>query len=230
MVKCFVDDEDIHCLTASLLFETPYDDISKEQRAIGKLINFMILYGASPEKVLVRLLDQGITGYTAKTVETDLMDKWFSSYPGVNDYYKEAITELQQDEMARDMFGRFRRVPEVRSALRYVKEAGYRQGFNHFFLGAEQGVVKRAMELLTPLYKEFDKDYTCRPVLQLHDSIMFEVSEEIADVWMEVQRTTMEGAVKLVVPVKVDASLGRNWGECKYESMEELRNVVSKVI
>ena len=114
--------------------------------------------------------------------------------------------------MVKDMFGRIRLIPELKSSLKYVREAGIRQAVNDPIQSGAGGILKEAMVQLRPAVKEWqDQDVVCRPLLQVHDELIFEVEEEWLPVIAPQFQQIMVEAVELSVPVKVDVEAGKNW-------------------
>lgn len=117
-----------------------------------------------------------------------------------------------------DMFGRIRLIPQVKSTLPYVREEGDRYAYSMAVQGSAQGIIKRGMGELVPIYREFkDLGYTCDPLIQIHDDLVFHVQDEIRSVFAVAYKLIMENIVTLSVPLKVDMAYGPTWASMEGE-------------
>lgn len=214
MCQIFRDGLDIHTMTASRAYHKPPEEIDpKKERYPMKRTGFGVLYGITAEGLYDVFVHEGVTGFTVADCEVFIRD-WFRTFPGVRDYQRDVEAEARRTGMVRDLFGRVRYVPEVYSALPFVREAGLRQAVNAPIQSGAQGVIKEAMRNLTPLYREWrDAGYICLPLLQIHDELLWEVEEDILGVVIPQFQGVMVEAVELSVPVLVDFEVGDNWLE-----------------
>lgn len=213
MIEVFENDLDIHAATASKVFGLPIDRLDdKKHRYPAKRIGFGILYGLTPEGLLDQLILAGCEGWNLTKCK-QLIDDWFGVYPGVKVYFQNTYAEARRQGYVSDLFGRIRRIPEMKSAIKRVRAAGERQAGSMKIQGGAAGVMKVAMRDLLPVYKTFqDWDTNCRPLLQVHDEIVSEVSLEILPQFIAEAKRVMESAVELRVPLKVDCEWGFKWG------------------
>jgi len=214
MIKAFLDDQDIHSLTASRIFGIPIDRLDKmRHRLPAKTVNFGILYSISAEGLYDQLKSAGCEGWTVRKCE-GLIKEWFNLFEGIKDYFKTVDSEARRYGYVRNMFGRIRRIPEVRSVHFWVADAGIRQARSHVIQGAAQDIMKMSMAKMTPVYQGFQKQgYFCSPLLQIHDDLLYEMDKGIVEEFTKEQKRVMESVVDLPVPIKIDISVGDRWSE-----------------
>ncbi len=218
--KAFKEGLDIHAATASKIFKVALDQITKEQRSVGKTMNFATLYGQGP-RALSRQLK--IDYETAKLY----IEQYFDQFPKVREWMGKTLEKAYTDGYVETIWGRKRFMPELKSANQMFKAAGERAAINHPVQGTAADMIKRAMvdiaaELGTrnlELGKQKKPSFlnlapsSCQMILQVHDELLFECNENsIQDVGKMVKEK-MENALKLSVPVVVDLKVGPNWGE-----------------
>jgi DNA polymerase-1 len=178
-------------------------DVTPEQRARTKAINFGIIYGQSGFG-LARTL--GIAQAEARAQ----IDAYFERYPGVRAFIREAIQSARQTGYARTMAGRRRYLPDLRSQNRVMKQAAERMAVNSVIQGTAADVIKRAMI-------EIDRDLaaglapSARMILQVHDELVFEVAPADLEALRRCVLERMQNAVELSVPLVVHAGSGPNW-------------------
>jgi DNA polymerase I len=203
LVKAFQEGADIHVRTASRVFGVREDQVSPEQRARTKAINFGIIYGQSGFG-LARTL--GIAQAEARAQ----IDAYFERYPGVRTFIGQAIKSAQELGYARTMAGRRRYLPDLRSTNRVMKQAAERMAVNSVIQGTAADVIKRAMI-------DLDRDLargvapSARMILQVHDELVFEVAPGELEVLRSCVLERMQHAVDLSVPLVVHAGSGANW-------------------
>lgn len=203
LVKAFREGADIHVRTASQVFGTPEAEVTAEQRARTKAINFGIIYGQSGFG-LARTL--GIAQAEAR----EQIDAYFKRYPGVRTFIESAIASAKDCGYARTMAGRRRYLPELRSANRPLRQAAERMAVNSVIQGTAADVIKKAMV-------DLDADLqaggfpTARMILTVHDELVFEVAPaELAGLSARVLER-MQNAAELSVPLVVHIGSGPHW-------------------
>ncbi|MCI0613613.1 DNA polymerase I [bacterium] len=206
LIDSFMKNEDIHARTASEVFGVPMDKMTKEIRNRAKAINYGINYGQSPFG-LSQLLN--IEQKEAK----EFIERYFEKYPKVKAYLDNTLNFVQEHGYVTTMFGRRRYVPEIRSRDRMVFLAAQRAAINTPLQGTSADIIKLAM---IEIQKELDtRKSSALMIMQVHDELVFEVPENEKDEIAEMVRSKMESVTKLVVPLTVDLSIGKNWREAK---------------
>jgi len=226
MMEIFRTGQDIHSMTASNMYGIALDRLDEmKHRYPAKRVGFGVVYGISAQGLLREMTASGAGGWTEKTCQ-DLIDRWFGIYKGVKAWMSEQRANARRYGFVRDMHGRVRLIPEVMSALSNVRGEGDRNACNAPIQMGAQGIIKEAMRRLVPVYKGvMAGGLVMRPIIQIHDDLMFEASEEGLEMIGGMVKSGMESAIELSVPVKVDQKVGRNWGEMeKWEKWMEKEN------
>ena len=200
---------DIHSDTCMRMF----GEVTKSKRYAAKRTGFGILYGISHKGLHDLFIGEGVTEFSESDCY-DFIELWLRSYPGVANYIKEVEAFIRRNGWVADMFGRRRPVPEIWSVHEAIRAAGVRQGVNHTIQATAAGIIKQAMINLTKYLKPW---YSfARPLLQIHDELLWEADSDHVIEVAEVIKQEMEGAVELRVPVVAEMKLGINWAD-KYE-------------
>lgn len=206
LIDSFLRNEDIHSRTASEVFGVPMEKMTKDIRNQAKAINYGINYGQSPFG-LAQLL--GIEQRDAK----DYIDRYFQKYPGVKAYLDQTIEFVKTHGYVTTMFGRRRYIPDIRSRDRNVFMAAQRAAVNTPLQGSAADIIKIAM---VEVQKEIqNRNMDVRMIMQVHDELVFEVSEQEKETVAKMVKEKMESVCELVVPLTVDLSIGKNWREAK---------------
>ena len=203
LVKAFREGADIHVRTASQVFGTPEAEVTAEQRARTKAINFGIIYGQSGFG-LARTL--GISQSDAR----EHIAAYFARYPGVRRFIDSAIKSAKECGFARTLYGRRRYLPDLASQNRPVRQAAERMAVNSVIQGTAADVIKRAMV-------DLDADLqagavpSARMILQVHDELVFEVLPGELEALTRRVLARMQNAAELSVPMVVHVGHGPDW-------------------
>jgi DNA polymerase I len=204
MIADFLSGNDIHAATASKIFGVDINDVTREMRSRAKTANFGIIYGISSFGLSERLT-------IGRKEAKELIDGYFSSYPGVKVYMDESIRKARDLGYVTTMFGRRRYVRDIHSRNQVVRGNAERNAINAPIQGAAADIIKIAMvRIHNRLIKEKLKS---KMILQVHDELMFEVLPEELEKVKEIVISGMTGAASLDVPLKVDWGTGKNWLE-----------------
>ena len=215
MLDIFRNGGDMHMTTACRMFGLPPDKIDdKKHRRPAKTTNFGTIYLISAKGLWTQFQHEGLTEFTEADCQ-GFLDSWRQTYPGFFDWVEEVSAEARRTGMVRDMFGRIRWIPELQSSLKWIREAGIRQAVNAPIQSGAGGILKEAMGRLHPIVQQWQSVYgvVCRPLLQVHDELIFEVEDEWLPTIAAQFHDVMVNAVKLSVPIKLDVETGRNWKE-----------------
>jgi DNA polymerase-1 len=205
-IEAFRNDEDIHALTASQIFEVPLAEVTKDQRRVGKTINFATIYGQGAFS-LARIL--GIPQKDAKR----FIDAFWEHYSAIKHYQIEALAQAKARGYVMTLLGRRRYIRELSSSNPIERKNGERMAINAPIQGTAADIIKIAMVRLHHMLKT--EGFAARMLLQVHDELVFEVPEaEVKPLEARV-REIMEGAMTLDVPLKVDINVGPSWMEAK---------------
>ncbi len=203
LMKAFESGEDIHAYTASLIFNVPLQEVIPSMRHKAKAVNFGILYGQQAFGLSQEL------GIDIK-VASHFIETYFQRYKKVKEYLESCKESARKEGIAYTLTGRQRPIPEIHSKNPTLKALAERLAINTPLQGSAADLIKIAMIRINELWT-FKKSF---PVLQIHDELLFEVDEEELDTLSAFVKRHMEEALLLRVPLVVDISVGRNWGEC----------------
>lgn len=213
MLEVYRKGQDLHSRSASEIFGIPEDQLDPyEHRRPAKTCNFAVVYGISPQGLRDSLAREGanLSQWTLDRCE-EFIKQWFGVFPGVRAYMRECELHARRYGYVKDMFGRIRRIPEVRSSLPYIVSSGIREAGNMPIQSGAQGIMKIAMAKLIPEYRRFGS--RVRPLIQVHDDVIWEVLEWVLETWVPRMVHVMEHAYRLSVPTPVDPKVGRAWGD-----------------
>lgn len=206
LIRAFVDREDIHRRTAAEILGIPLEEVTAEQRSHAKAVNFGIIYGIS-DFGLARNL-----GISRKSAE-EYIHSYFQRYPRIHQFLAELVAEARKTGQARTLFGRYRELPEINSPNFNRRSFAERTAMNTPIQGTAADIMKMAMIRVYARMKE--EGFKSRILLQVHDELVVETTEEEKPAVSRVLKETMEHVVDLQVPLVVDVNSGDNWADAK---------------
>ncbi len=201
--EAFRDGHDIHAMTASEMFGVPLEEMTPEVRRQAKAINFGVIYGISGFGLSRNLR-------IPRAEAQGFIDRYFERFPGIRGYMDDTIAFAKENGYVRTLFGRKIHTPEINAR---GPHAGFarRAAINAPIQGTAADVIRRAMVRM----EDAIDGLPAKMLLQVHDELIFEVDEGAVDETVTRVRAVMEGAahpaVKLDVPLVVDAGHGPNW-------------------
>ena len=204
--QAFADGLDIHAMTASEMFGVPIENMDPGIRRKAKAINFGIIYGISSVGLAAQLgISRSEAGAYIRT--------YFERFPGIRDYMEAMKVEARRQGYVKTLFGRKVHYPEINTKNPSLRGNYERAAINAPIQGSAADIIRRAMIRMGPALAE--AGLSARMLMQVHDELVFEAPEGEVDKTMEVARSVMEQApepaLKLKVPLKVDARSGDNW-------------------
>jgi DNA polymerase I len=211
LLDAFRDNIDVHQLTASRIFDVPFEEVSPEMRGKGKTLNFSLIYGISSFGLSNRLK-------ISREEAQSLIDSFFATYPKVKKYFDDLVQSAQKNGVVKTIFGRYRDTSDLLSSNFRVRSATKREVINFPIQGTAADQIKIAMN---ECYKYLGNSQTAkkldaRMILQVHDEIIFEIKKGIDSSEFEKDIVEiMTDSVKLDVKVKVDYQKGDNWAVLK---------------
>lgn len=203
MIEAFRKGEDIHRATAALINKVPLSQVTEKMRSRAKALNFGIIYGMS------------VFGFSERTgIDRDEAKEFINAYmekfSGVAKYMKGTKEFAKKNLYVETQFGRRRYIPEINSPNFQLANAGERMAINMPIQGMAADIMKLAM---IKIHEEFRNNPNVRMVLQVHDEIILEAKEEIADEVAKKTKEIMENVYKLKAPLLVEVGVGKSWGE-----------------
>lgn len=206
--RAFNENLDIHAMTASEMFGVPLSEMTSDIRRRAKAINFGIIYGISAFGLARQL---GITNGEAKSY----IDTYFARFPGIKDYMESMKTFAKENAYIETIFGRRIHLPSINAKSGAERSFAERQAINAPLQGAAADIIKRAMARVPLALEKAGLDV--KMCLQVHDELIFECDEKIAEAAIPIIKTTMEQAampaLQLSVPLIVEAKAAKNWGD-----------------
>ena len=206
MVDAFNEDQDIHTICASQIFNVPVEEVSKQLRSRAKAVNFGIVYGISDFGLSEQV---GIKRNEAKEYITAYLEK----YSGIDNFMKDVVEDAKKKGYVTTLLGRRRYIPELSSNNYMVRKFGDRAAMNTPIQGTAADIMKIAM---IDVYNELKKrKLKSKLVLQIHDELLIDTVEKEKEEVKELLKTCMERAMVLKVPLKVEVEEGKNWYQAK---------------
>lgn len=207
LIAAFKEGADIHTSTAMRVFGIEKaEDVTANDRRNAKAVNFGIVYGISDFGLSNNL---GIPRKQAKAY----IDTYFERYPGIKAYMERIVREAKDKGYVETLFKRRRQLPDINSRQFNLRSFAERTAINSPIQGSAADILKIAMINLDQALVA--GGFETKMLLQVHDEIVLEVpNHELAAV-KELVKETMESAVNLAVPLRVDESAGKSWYEAK---------------
>ncbi|MDD7363318.1 MAG: DNA polymerase I [Peptoniphilus sp.] len=197
---------DIHATTASQVFHTDPEEVTKLMRSRAKAVNFGIVYGIS-DYGLSRDLD--IPRKEAKVY----IDNYLKRFSGVHQFMEDIVEVGKAQGYVETLFHRRRYIPELSAKNFSVRSFGERVALNMPIQGTAADMIKKAMVSVYTQLKE--KNLKSKLLLQVHDELIVEAPDDEADEVKKLLIDTMESALPLSIPVRVEVETGENWYESK---------------
>jgi len=204
LVKAFNAGEDIHAFTASLVFDTPLDQVTAEMRQRAKAVNFGILYGQQAFG-----LSQGL-GMAYKDA-AKFIDTYFQRYKRVKEFLEFCKESARTSGRVVTMTGRHRPIPDILSKNGALRAASERLAINTPLQGTAADLIKIGM---IDIDAALLKNKLGFMLLQIHDELLFESPDYHIEALAKDVKHRMENVMQLKVPLEVHISIGKNWGEC----------------
>ena len=206
LIEAYREARDIHRITASQVFHTPFEEVTPQQRRNAKAVNFGIVYGISSFG-----LSQDLS-ITRKEAARYIED-YFHTYPGIKAFLDRQVQHAKEEGYVTTLFGRRRPVPELRSSNFMQRSFGERVAMNSPIQGTAADIMKIAMIGVDKRLRE--KKLRSRLVLQVHDELLIEAELSEVEEVKKILREEMEHAASLDVPLEIDMHTGDNWYEAK---------------
>ncbi|MBQ1549296.1 MAG: DNA polymerase I [Clostridia bacterium] len=206
MIAAFKSGEDIHAITASQVFGVPLDYVTPLMRSNAKAVNFGIVYGIGAFSLSKQL------GITRKEAD-NYIKGYLHNFSGVDAYMHNVVEQAKKDGYVKTLYERRRYLPELTASNRNLRAFGERVAMNMPIQGTAADIIKIAMiKVYNRLAME---NLDAKLIMQVHDELIVECEESIADKVLDIVTFEMEHAVALAVDMQVDAHIGKTWYEAK---------------
>jgi len=205
MLDAFQKGQDIHRATAARVFDTPYEEVSREQRYRAKTVNFAIVYGAGATN-LSQQLD------IKRSEAAELITQYFNKYSGIKNYMEETVKNAREKGYVTTMKGRRRYLRDIDARSSMQRSMAERMAINTPIQGTAADMIKIAMVNIHELFKK--EKFRSRMVLQVHDELVFDAHRDELETIKPLIEEKMKNAITgLKVPILVEMGEGGNWLE-----------------
>ena len=208
--KAFINNEDIHSLTASQVFNTNINKVDSNMRRKAKAINFGIIYGISQYGLAKQI---GVSNIEAK----DFLNSYFLKFPEIKDYMESTIKFCRRSGYVNNIFGRRTHITGINDKNFNVRNFQERAAINAPIQGSASEIMRMAMIRIYEKFKEM-KNLECKILLQIHDELLFEVKNGEAKKYSKIIQDEMSSVKdsdlhSFSIPLLVDVNVGDNWGD-----------------
>lgn len=206
LIEAYQMDQDIHRITASKVFHTPFEEVTDLQRRNAKAVNFGIVYGISSFG-----LSQDLS--ISRKEAAEYIEQYFATYPGIKIFLDKLVEDAKTCGYVKTMFGRRRPIPELSSSNFMQRSFGERVAMNSPIQGTAADIIKLAMiHVWARLRKE---KLHSRLILQVHDELLIEVYAPEEEQVRSILSEEMQAAAKLSVAMEIDLHTGMTWYDAK---------------
>ena len=207
--KAFMNNEDIHSMTASQVFNKKINEVDKDMRRKAKAINFGIIYGISQYGLAKQI---GVSNVEAE----DFLNSYFIKFPEIKDYMNETIKFCRTSGYVNNIFGRRTHLSGINDKNYNVRNFQERAAINAPIQGSASEIMRLAMIRLNQKFSEYSNNNT-KILLQIHDELIFEIKSSKVKEMSKIIREIMVGVEssehhKFTVPLLIDLNSGENWG------------------
>lgn len=206
LIEAYRSDADIHRITASKVFHTPFEEVTDLQRRNAKAVNFGIVYGISSFGLSQ---DLSITRKEA----SEYIEQYFATYPKVKEFLDGQVEKAKETGYVTTIYGRKRPIPELKSSNFMQRSFGERVAMNSPIQGTAADIMKIAMIHVWEELRE--RKLSSRLILQIHDELLIETKREEAEEVARLLEEEMKKAAKLEVSLEADVHTGENWYDAK---------------
>lgn len=205
-LDAFRHGQDIHARTAAEVFGVPLAEVTHEMRSRAKAVNFGIVYGIS-DFGLAKQLDVG------RKEAAGYIESYFARYTGVKKYMEDIVAKAREQGYVSTLMGRRRYLPDIRHSNFNLRSFAERTAINTPIQGTAADIMKKAMIDVERALEQ--AGCRSRILLQVHDELVLEVTEDERERVAELVRATMQAAASLEIPLLADVNFGKNWAETK---------------
>jgi DNA polymerase-1 len=212
LLEIFKSGRDVHTEVASRVFKVPTEKVDKEMRRKAKVINFGILYGMG-----VNALRANLGKGTSREEAQLFYNEYFNTFATLASYLDKVKAEAERNGYTETMFGRRRYFEGIKSKIPFIKAAAERMAINAPIQGSQADIIKIAMIRIDEYITKQKWENEARMLLQVHDELIFEVSDKILDGFCDKVRNIMQDVLPPEktkgVPILANCNTGPSWGD-----------------
>ena len=206
LLDAFRHGQDIHARTAAEVFGVPLAEVTHEMRSRAKAVNFGIVYGISDFGLAKQL-------NVSRAEAAGYIESYFARYTGVKKYMEDIVAKAREQGYVATLMGRRRYLPDIRHSNFNLRSFAERTAINTPIQGTAADLLQQAMINVERALEA--AGVKSRILLQVHDELVLEVTEEEKEQVADLVRTTMQNAASLDIPLLADVNFGKNWAETK---------------
>ena len=202
LLAAFKDNRDVHTDTASMMFNVPISEVTKDHRRNAKAINFGLIYGMSAFGLAKQI-------NVSRTEAKQYIDSYFENYVGVLEYMNNIRESAKTLGYVETVMGRRLYLPQINAKNKMLQQHALRTAINAPMQGSSADIIKNAMHDVHDWIGENNKDI--KIIMQVHDELVFEVKSSKSEVFANKIQELMQNAYKLNIPLVVDVGIGESW-------------------
>lgn len=202
LLAAFKDNRDVHTDTASMMFNVPISEVTKDHRRNAKAINFGLIYGMSAFGLAKQI-------NVSRTEAKQYIDSYFENYVGVLEYMNNIRESAKTLGYVETVMGRRLYLPQINAKNKMLQQHALRTAINAPMQGSSADIIKNAMHDVHDWIGEDNKDI--KIIMQVHDELVFEVKSSKSEVFANKIQELMQNAYKLNIPLVVDVGIGESW-------------------
>jgi len=206
LINAFINNSDIHRLTASQVFCIPECDVTSEMRRMAKAVNFGIVYGISDYSLSE---DIGVSVKEAR----EYIESYFAKYPKVKQFMNDVILSAHELGYVKTILNRIRYIPELKMSNKNMVSFGERVARNTPIQGSAADIIKLAMLACHKRFK--NEKLKSKLILQVHDELIFDTDKDEIESVKKIVKEEMENVYKMSVPLVADIATGKSWYDAK---------------
>ena len=206
LLESFRHGQDVHARTAAEVFGLPLDEVTSQQRSKAKAVNFGIVYGIS---------DFGLANQlqVSRKEAAGYIESYFARYTGVKKYMEEIVAKAREQGYVSTLMGRRRYLPDIRHSNFNLRSFAERTAINTPIQGTAADIMKKAM--IDVAHALESAGCKSRILLQVHDELVLEVTEDEKEKVAALVQEAMQNAVSMEIPLLAEVNFGKNWAETK---------------
>lgn len=204
MIEAFREGRDIHATTASKVFNTPLEEVTRDQRSQAKAVNFGIIYGISAFGLAQNL-------NISRGEAAEIIEAYFTEFPAVKTFMDEMVNKARETEYAETVLGRRRYLRDINSRNQTIRGFAERNAINAPIQGSAADMIKVAMIDIHKWMKA--EKLKSKMILQVHDELVFDVYKPELELLQSKVEEFMKNAIAFDVPMEIGVGVGANWLE-----------------